>query len=111
MVFFLPIHVVCFSSDQIILVGLSSLCISFLSYLYHNHSLSINLYCFGSIYLLSLIFLSSLFRMVSCRQEFDILAPLPKVAKRGSNRLTVQGSCTTCGLAIEDKNATMLVHL
>ena len=29
--------------------------------------------------------------MVRCRQEFNILAPLPKNAERGSNRLIVQG--------------------
>ena len=49
--------------------------------------------------------------MVRCRQEFDILAPLPEVAERGSNTLIVQGCCTACGLPIEDRTATMLVHL
>ena len=58
MLFFLPIHVVWLSSFQYILVGLG-LCIFFLSYLYHDHSLSIDLCCFRSIYLLCLFFLSS----------------------------------------------------
>ena len=49
--------------------------------------------------------------MVRCRQEFNILAPLPKVAELDNNRLIVQGYCIGCGLAIEDKTATMLVHV
>ena len=78
MVFFLPIHVVRFSSDQFILVGLS-LCIFFLSYLYHNHSLSINLYCFGAIYLIYLSFLSYLsFRYLKISKFEPLLVPIEK---------------------------------
>ena len=55
---FFPIHVGWLSCYQYIFVDLG-LCIFFLSYLYHNHSLSIDLCCFGSIYLLCLFFLSS----------------------------------------------------
>ena len=51
--------------------------------------------------------------MVKSRQELDlnILAPLPNEGEPGNDILTVQARCIACGLGVEDKTATLLVHL
>ena len=51
--------------------------------------------------------------MVRSRQELDmnILAPLPNEGEPENDILTVQARCIACGLLVEDKTATLLVHL
>ena len=43
--------------------------------------------------------------------DLNILAPLPNEGEPGNDILTVQARCIACGLRVEDKSATLLVHL
>ena len=51
--------------------------------------------------------------MLRSRQDLDgyILAPLPNETEPENDILTVQARCIACGLGVEDKTATLLVHL
>ena len=51
--------------------------------------------------------------MVRSRHELDlnILAPLPNEGELGNDILTLQARCIASGLRVEDKTATLLVHL
>jgi hypothetical protein len=40
-----------------------------------------------------------------------ILAPLPNETEPENDILTVQARCIACGLGVEDKTASLLVHL
>ena len=43
--------------------------------------------------------------------DLNILAPLPNEGELENDILTVQARCIACGLGVEDKIASLLVHL